>query len=214
MYIDNRNHPNYYTPKNAFSMLTENKYFCRVPRIYIYSPDELKYYGIPVDEINGRVNKNSKFDLVDSYLSIMDFIKIASENSPVIIKERDKIKEIYQIAKSALEILTRTPQVQNYEELIENLEIFINKLEEENSELIYYQPTVRKGTFEEKISKIDALKGIMKQPDIRDPNVKSAKDLEKPIGFVKNKKANTKDLNNTNIKRKIYGILDLDDIEV
>ena len=132
---------NYYTSGNALKLIKSKKYFCKIPRIYIYSDKEKELYGIPTDVINDEVNKTSFMDLVDSYKSIYDLAFIAYENNNVAIAEDNDILDIIKTAQEAINILENSPNInmiENYEDLLMALTTLVNRIKDTNGDYLGY----------------------------------------------------------------------------
>jgi len=125
----------YYTYGNAMDKLTSKRFFVKIPRIYIYTEEEKKLFGIPVDEVNGNIDKKSIMDLVDSYKNVYELAMIAYENATILIKNENDILEILELANEAINILEKSPNVpnnENSEDLIFALKTLIEKIKETN----------------------------------------------------------------------------------
>ncbi len=134
-----RNHPLFNSRATIMEILTKNKYFVKVPRIYLYSPEELKYFGMHTTEINGRFDKKSSLELTDSYKSLLEIADIINDGMPVLVKEPVKyIPNIYEKLTEVIDILKNTPfpNEEEREELLFKLEIALEKIVKENGEYI------------------------------------------------------------------------------
>ena len=132
---------NYYTYGNALKLIKSKKYFCKIPRIYIYSDKEKELYGIPTDVVNDEINKTSFMDLVDSYKSIYELAFIAFENNNIAIENDDDILDIIKTAQEALNILENSPNanmIENYEDLVMALTTLINRIKDTNGDYLGY----------------------------------------------------------------------------
>lgn len=137
----NRQGLNYYTYGNALKLIKSKKYFCKIPRIYIYSDKEKELYGIPTDIINDEINKTSFMDLVDSYKSIYDLAFIAYEDNNIAIEDDNDILDIIKTAQEAIDILQNSPNshmVEDYEDLIMALTVLINRIKDTNGDYLAY----------------------------------------------------------------------------
>jgi len=121
---------NYYTYGNALKLLYSEKFFVKVPRIYIYTEKEKEMLGIGIDEVNGNINKKSMLELVDSYKSVYEIAEIVYEDRTVMIENESDILKILEIANEALNILEHAPNTNNehYEELEYSLNALIEKI--------------------------------------------------------------------------------------
>ena len=137
----NRQNINYYTYGNAINLIKSKKYFCKIPRIYIYSDKEKELYGIPTDIVNNETDKTSFMDLVDSYKSIYDLAFIAFENNNIAIEDENDILDIIKTAQEALNILENSPNgniIKNYEELMMALSTLVNRIKNTNGNYLGY----------------------------------------------------------------------------
>lgn len=155
---------NYYTSGNVLNLLKEKKFFCKIPRIYIYTDKEKELFGIPTDVVNGEIDNKSFFELVDSYKSVYELAKIAAEDRTILIKDDKDILEIYGIANKALEILQNAPNaeaLEDYEDLVFGLNALINKIKDVNEEYMKdmvmkrQQSSLEKKTFIRKMKEFE-----------------------------------------------------------
>lgn len=128
-----------YNFNNILKTLHENKFFCKIPRIYIYTEAEKELFGIGVDEVNNETDKTSLMELVDSYKSVYEIAYIVYENNDIYIKDDDDILKILKIATEALDLLDHSPNVElvkNYEDLKFALETLVEKIKSTNGDYL------------------------------------------------------------------------------
>ena len=118
------------TKQNIVNRLKQEKFFVVIPKIYIYTEQELKIYGIPLEEVNGKDNTKANLELVDSYKSVYDLAKIAAQDGTIKIKNESDMVKIIEIVTEALDLLENAPGIvdEDLEELIMALNIFKNKV--------------------------------------------------------------------------------------
>ena len=179
---------NYYTSGNVLNLLKEKKFFCKIPRIYIYTDEEKELFGIPTDTVNGEIDNKSFFELVDSYKSIYELAKIAAEDRSILIKNDKDILEIYSIANRALEILRNAPNaeaLEDYEDLIFGLTALINKIKNINED--YMKELIRenqrspleKKTFIKKMKEFEqATLGTAIVDEVKPKKLKKLSDID------------------------------------
>jgi len=183
---------NYYTYGNAIDILTKKKFFVKIPRIYIYTEEEKKIFGIPVDEVNGKIDKKSVMDLVDSYKNVYELALIAYEDATILIKNENDIIEIMKLANEAINILENSPNVrpdENNEDLIFALKTLLEKIQEANGDYLatlYRKNDPVKQYMDNTFGVFDAIVNIKKKvPDVKEITPSSTNERVYGIDFDK-----------------------------
>jgi len=183
---------NYYTYGNAIDILTKKKFFVKIPRIYIYTEEEKKIFGIPVDEVNGKIDKKSVMDLVDSYKNVYELALIAYEDATILIKDENDIIEIMKLANEAINVLENSPNVrpnENNEDLVFALKTLLEKIQEANGDYLatlYRKNDPVKQYMDNTFGAFDAIVNIKKKaPEVKEITPSSTNERVYGIDFDK-----------------------------
>jgi len=183
---------NYYTYGNAIDILTKKKFFVKIPRIYIYTEEEKKIFGIPVDEVNGKIDKKSVMDLVDSYKNVYELALIAYEDASILIKDENDIIEIMKLANEAINVLENSPNVkpnENNEDLVFALKTLLEKIQEANGDYLatlYRKNDPVKQYMDNTFGAFDAIASIKRKvPEVEEITPSSTNERVYGIDFDK-----------------------------
>ena len=119
----------------AYEKLNKKLILVRVPQVALYSEEELKLLGIPIDVIDGKEDKKSVTQYTTVMLPLSKILDIYSNGFTIRIVNSDEIPAIAEFLTEVLSLLEYSLNVSDTE-LKDKIKMFLDGVIELNKDYI------------------------------------------------------------------------------